>query len=85
MADEPVSLAEAAEITGLSIKAIRERIYRGTLTARKDGGRYRVKVADLEKVMRKHGAVTMREVTERLEELERRVARLERELVLGKR
>ena len=76
MADT-VSVAEAAQITGLSAKAIRERIYRRTLPATKTGGRYRVKVSDLDTMMRSHGAETMREVTRRLDEIERRVRQLE--------
>jgi DNA-directed RNA polymerase specialized sigma24 family protein len=35
VAREEVSLAEASHINGLSTKALRERIYRGTLVARK--------------------------------------------------
>ena len=78
MARETVTIPEAAELTGLSSKAIRERIYRGTLPAEKHGGRYRVKVGDLEKAMRTHGAMTMRELTERVDQIERRLAALER-------
>jgi hypothetical protein len=75
VARQEVSLGEASLITGLSTKALRERIYRGTLPARKLGGQYRIATKALEGI----GPRTPN-IEKRLTELERRVKSLEDEL-----
>jgi hypothetical protein len=70
-----VSLAEASIITGLSSKALRERIYRGSLPARKQGGQYRIAWKDLRLAKPRESSVETR-----LGDIERRLTALERQL-----
>jgi hypothetical protein len=77
-----VTLAEAAELTGKTAKALAARIQRGKLPAEKRGGRVLVPIAALYDagLIRLPPAATVDAMLDRIEALSRRVGELEQQL-----
>ncbi len=75
---ETYTTAEAARLTGSSVRALRKRIERGTLRAARGGGGWRIPRSELERAGLQVGAPA--EAKELVAELAETIRRQEREL-----
>ncbi len=80
-----VSISEAAELTGLSAKALRGRVDRGSLASVKRGGRRLIHLSDLQRHGLVRSAVTERELLDRLERQAETIGELRARLAAAER